>query len=73
MAKILVSDNVVSDPGVPFSFVVDNVTSYDLVSDPMTITKTVVGYESDGTPVEGEVVREYDKSLYSAEVIEGGV
>ena len=72
MARILVSANVVPSPGSPFSFIVEDVTDYDLVSDPMTITKTVVGHESDGTPVEVEFVREYDKASYSAEVIEDG-
>jgi len=56
---------------VPFDY--DDPISFDIVSDPMTVTTTSTGYEDDGTPVEDTNTREYLKSEYSGEVIEEGL
>lgn len=64
-------ENPTSGLATPFDY--DNPDSYDLISDPMTVTTTSTGYEDDGTPVEVTNTREYLKSEYSGEVIEGVV
>jgi hypothetical protein len=46
-----------------------NVLSFDLVSDQMTVTIDVTGYDSEGNPTVSQVVREYAKADWLGEEV----
>lgn len=58
-----------STTGTAFEFIIREVDSYDIVSDPMVISKTCTGYNSSGSPSTGVSVKEFPKSEYGGEVV----